>query len=246
MTDRVGETSMSNVVVLDNVEHHDLKIKVERGDAFGDNVNQALVFPNEFRDLQREYPILFRKDEKGAYQSVVLLGLDRDENLFLKGTDWDAKYIPSILARGPFSIGIHKSAEGAGEDDIKVHIDLDNAAVSKEEGFPLFLPQGGQAPYLNHVINVLRTLHDGMGISKTFFAALEEFDLIEPITLEIKTDETRQYTVPEVYSIGQEKFNNLSADALEKLHKGGVLAACYFVLASFDNIRSLVDRKNRG
>lgn len=238
---------MSNVVVLDNVEHHDLKVKIERGDAFGDNVNQALVFPNEFRDLQREYPILFRKDDKGTYKSVVLLGLDKDENLFLKGTEWDANYIPAILSRGAFSIGVHKSTEDTGGgDDIKIHIDLDNAAVNKEDGFPLFLPQGGHAPYLNHVISVLRTLHDGLTLEKTFFSALEEFDLVEPITLEIKTDETREYSVPNVYSISQDKFNNLSADALERLHKGGILAVCYWVLSSLDNIRSLVNRKNRG
>ncbi|MBL4639267.1 MAG: SapC family protein [Kordiimonadaceae bacterium] len=237
---------MSNLITLDNVEHHDLKVKIERGDVFGDNVNQALVFPNEFRDLQREYPIVFRKDEEGIYQAVVLLGLDKDENLFLNGTEWEAKYIPAVLARGPFSIGVHKIADGITEgEDAKIQIDLDNAAVNTEDGFPLFLPKGGQAPYLDHMLNILRTLHDGIGISKTFFSALEELELIEPITLEIKTSETKQYTVPEVFSISEEKFQSLSAEALNRLHKSGFLAVCYWVLASFDNIRSLVDRKNR-
>lgn len=236
---------MSNVVLLDNVEHHDLKVNTERGDVFGDNVNQALVFPNEFRDLQREYTILFRKDAEGAYQAVVLLGLDRDENLFLKGTDWDANYIPAVLARGPFSIMVQRSDDPSGGDDAKIQIDMDNAAVNKDEGFPLFLPKGGQAPYLNHMVNVLRTLHDGVAIAQTFFAALQELDLIEPVTFEVKTSKTKQYTIPEVFSISHEKFQKLPAEALDRLHKSGLLAVCYWVLASYDNVRSLVDRKNR-
>ncbi|WP_420430070.1 SapC family protein [Kordiimonas sp.] len=235
---------MATVVTLDNVEHHDLKVSADRGAVFGDNINQALVFPNEFRDAQREYPILFRKDKDGAFQSVVLLGFDRDENLFLKGKVWDARYMPAVQARGPFMIGVHRSTEGE-EADVKVHVDLDNPAVNKESGYALFLPHGGQSPYLNHIINVLRTLHDGLSISKTFFGLMEEFDLIEPLTLEVKIDDTRQYTVPQVYSISEEKFRGLSHEALGRLHETGMLAYCYWVLGSLDNIRPLVDRKIR-
>ncbi len=237
---------MANVVTLDNVEHHDLKIAADRGAALGDNVNQTIVFPNEFRDLQREYPILFRKDKEGAFQSVVLLGFDRDENLYLKGTSWDARYMPAVHARGPFLIGFHQvGGSGEAEPEVKVHIDLDNPAVNKESGYSLFLPHGGQSPYLNHIIGVLRTLHDGLAISKDFFSAMEEHDLIEPITLEVKIDDTRQYTVPQVYSISEDRFRNLSGEALTQLHQNGMLSYCYSVLASLDNIRPLVDRKIR-
>ncbi|WP_286829571.1 MULTISPECIES: SapC family protein [Kordiimonas] len=237
---------MSNVVLLDNVEHHDLKVKMNRGEAYGDHVNQALVFPNEFRDLQREYPILFRKDDEGNFCAVALLGLDRDENLFLRGDQWDGNYIPAVLARGPFSIVLQKNPdEPSADPEAKIQIDLDSPAVSKEEGLPIFLPQGGNAPILEHAVNVLRALHDGVAISKGYFAMLEELELIEPIALEIKTSETKQYSFAGVYSISQEKFQALPAEALNRLHKNGILASCYWVMASLDNIRSLVDRKNR-
>ncbi|WP_417450136.1 SapC family protein [Kordiimonas sp.] len=237
---------MPNIKMLDNVEHHNLKVKPERGAVFGDNVNQALVFPNEFRDLQREYPILFRKNAEGAFQAVALLGLDRDENLYLGGDGWDANYIPAVLARGPFSIGLQRGdGASATEADAKIQIDLDNAAVNTQEGHPLFLPQGGNAPYLEYIIAVLRTLHDGIGVAKMFFDALDSLKLIEPVTLEVKISETRQYTVPDVYSISEEKFQNLPADELNKLHKSGLLAPCYWVQSSLDNIRQLVARKNK-
>lgn len=241
------EDQMSNIVLLDNVEHHDLKVRGDRGEAFGDHVNQTLIFPNEFRDIQRDYPILFRKDPAGAYQAVALLGLERDKNLFLDGTKWAAHYIPAVLARGPFSIVLQRPNGQTGDAlDAKIQIDLDNAAVNTEDGFPLFLPQGGYAPYLEHMIGVLRTLHDGVALAQGFFKALHDLDLIEPVALEIKTSETEQFSVPDVYSINQEKFHNLPAATLEALHQSGVLAACYWVLGSLDNIQRLIDRKNRG
>lgn len=236
---------MSNVVILDNVEHQDVKVSIERGAAFGDHVNQVLVFPNEFRELQREYPILFRRDAQGAFQAIALLGFDRDENLFLKGGAWNARYLPAIQARGPFSLAVVKPEEGASEVNVKVRIDLDNPAVGQDSGYPLFLPHGGNAPYLEAILSVLEKLHSGVEISKSFFAVLEELQLIEPITLDIKVDDARQYNIPGVFSISEERLNNLTARQLEKLHKTGMLAPCYWALSSLDNIRHLVDLKNR-
>lgn len=237
---------MSNVVLLDNVEHHDLKIRAERGEAFGDHINQVLVFPNEFRELQRDYPIFFRQDAEGAYQAVALLGLDRDENLFLKGTEWDARYIPAVQARGPFSIGLRKPAPGQPDGgEPMIRIDLDSSAISKGAGHALFLPQGGFSPYLEHMLGVLRILHTGVAFAGEFFAALQALNLIEPVSLEIKLDDTKQYSVPGVSSINEERFRNLPAADLEKLHRADFLAPCFWVLSSLENVSVLVERKSR-
>ena len=43
------------------------------------------TFPTEYGDIQREYPIFFRKDPRhGESLSVALLGFAQDENLFLQ------------------------------------------------------------------------------------------------------------------------------------------------------------------
>lgn len=232
---------MSNLALLDNVEHHDLKVRADRGDTFGDHINQVLVFPNEFRALQRDYPIFFRKDSEDVFQAVALLGFERDENLFVRDGAWHASYVPAVQARGPFSILVSPGESGAPEP--KVQIDLDSPAVTKDEGYDLFLPQGGYSPYLEKIMAVLRTLHDGVGFARAFFAALEKYDLIEPLSVDIKVNDALQYSVPDVYSVAQEKFQNLPAEALLEMHQSGALAACYWVLGSFDNIGRLVDMK---
>ena len=48
---------------LNNIDHHDLGFVHLHGVAFGDNINQMLVFPTEFEEIQREYPIFFRRTD---------------------------------------------------------------------------------------------------------------------------------------------------------------------------------------
>ena len=102
---------MSTPVLLNNVDHHDVRVLLERGRLFGDAVNQTMVFPTEFEALQREYPIVFRRDPAGVYRAIALLGLEPDENLYLDGSSWSARYVPALMQRGPFSIGLPPAGE---------------------------------------------------------------------------------------------------------------------------------------
>src|SRR5436305_14653599 len=112
---------MARRVPLDNVEHAQLRL-IDRPSVDA-CVNQTLIVPPEFEELQREYPILFRGDEDGQFQSVVILGLDRGENLFLVDGAWSGRMIPATLRRGPFFLAV---AEDEADDahDAALVIDL--------------------------------------------------------------------------------------------------------------------------
>ncbi|MDX1293453.1 MAG: SapC family protein, partial [Hyphomonas sp.] len=87
---------MAKMALLNNIDHPDLRVITRYGADYGDSVNLAAVYPTEFSELQREYPIFFMKDAEGAFFCVVLLGLDKGENLFLDGDRWNARYVPAI------------------------------------------------------------------------------------------------------------------------------------------------------
>jgi hypothetical protein len=235
---------MTNRVLLNNVDHGDLRVVTGQGAAFGDNLNQVLIFPTEFEAVQREYPIFFRKDADGAFQAVALLGLDRDENLFLDdavhGGGWNARYVPAIQQRGPFSIAVRES-----DGEPMIHVDLDHPRVRAGEGEPVFLPAGGNSPYLQHVARLLGLIYDGLEIGKAMFAAFQAHDLIEPVDVEIKLDDHVQYDLPDLYAVSQERFASLDGAALEALHRAGFLAAAQWVLSSLGNVATLVELKNR-
>lgn len=235
---------MSSPVLLNNIEHGDLRITLGHDARFGDAVNQTVIFPTEFEALQREYAILFRKEPDGGYRSVVLLGLDRDENLFLEDGRWNARYVPALHQRGPFSIGVpDRDADGTLPDEPMIHIDPMHPRVTAGQGEPVFLPHGGNAPYLDHIAEVLRTIFVGNEASAPMFAAFARHELIEPVTLEIALDTGTRYDVPDCYSIGQAALRALDGPALEDLHHAGFLQLAIWAASSLGNIAHLIELK---
>lgn len=232
---------MPRIVLLNNVDHHDLRLTPRHGAEYGDCVNQMLVFPTEFEEVQREYPIFFLKGADGGFQAVALLGLDRDENLFLDGAAWKARYVPAVQARGPFSIALQ---QGEDRPEPMIHVDLDDPRLSTTEGLPLFLPQGGQSPLLEHVSALLRSIYVGVEMGAAMFPLFAELGLIEPVAVQIMLSEVDRYDLPDYHAISEERLAALDGAALERLNRAGFLRPAFLAAASLANVRRLIDLKN--
>jgi hypothetical protein len=237
---------MTKTVLLDNVTHKDLRVRTGHSADFGDNVSSALVFPSEFATVQREYPILFRKDQNGELHAVALLGLDRDENLFLDETGWNARYVPAVRQRGPFLIGFQsKDVDGEDVREPVVHVDLDHPRISETEGEPVFLRHGGNAPCLERANRMLQIIYKGTDDAKRMFSAFEGADLIEAMEVEIQLDDRVKYKLPGFLTISQERLAELDGAALERLNKPGYLHLAMLVVTSLGNVSWLIYLKNR-
>lgn len=234
-----GPETMTNVL-LNNVDHHDLRVIARYCAEFGDDINQVMVFPTEFESLQREYPIVFRRDAEGVLRPVALLGLGRAENLFLDGEGgWRARAIPALQQRGPFSIAAPETAEG----DPMIRIDPDHPRVSRSEGMALFLPHGGNTPYLQHVTGVLQIIYLGHHLMAPMFAAFEAAGLLRQVNLEARVGENEVYAISEVFTIDRERLAALGGEELAALHRGGFLQAAFHAASSLANIARLIELK---
>jgi hypothetical protein len=238
---------MSNAVLLNNIEHKDVKVDAKQSAKYGDSVNRSLVFSTEFGDLQKEYPILFFKDlNTNTFQSHVILGFDRDENLFLDENGWRGNYVPAMFARGPFLIGYQQQdVNGSMRREPVVHIDTVNPRVGTGNGEPVFLPFGGESPYLQKVMKTLQLIEQGAAFDKLMFASFEAEGLLEPVAIDITLSNIREYKLVDYYTINEEKLAQLSGEGLEKLHQSGVLKLAYFALSSLGNIKKLIELKNK-
>ena len=238
---------MARYALLNNVDHHDLRLLLRYGAEFGDNMATVLTFPTEYADVQREYPIFFRKDPAtGEFHSVALLGFQEGENLFLEGGRWNAKYLPAIIARGPFLIGFQEQqVDGAMRNEPVIHVDLDHPRVSRTEGQPVFLPRGGNSPLLEHIAAVLRGIHQGLEVSKAMFAEFARLELIEPVKLEVAVSESEKYALQGLQTINQEKLRALDDESVLRLHRSGFLQGAHLVIASLGNVKSLMQMKQR-
>ncbi len=156
---------MTRHMLLNNIDHQELRVLHQFGAAFGDAVAVLPAFALEWSELQKQYPILLRRDA-GQWQAVVMLGLAPDENLFLSqaaANGWDASYVPLAAEKGPFLIGFQRPAglalnaehtprQAPDPRDAVVHIDIKHPRISQSAaGLPVFLPQGGASPYLQYI-----------------------------------------------------------------------------------------------
>lgn len=242
---------MSRTVLLNNVEHHDLRVITARGARYGDGEMLAPTFFREFRDLQAHYPIVFQKISDGGYRSVALLGLRQNENLFLQGglddagattagERWDAHYLPLAIERLPFLIGI-------ADEEPMVHIDLDHPRVVRGggEGEALFLEHGGSTALLERAASLLSALHEGLRDDAGFIAALRRHQLLEPFALDIRLDEHAHHRLAGFHTIDERSLRGLDGAALHDLSQAGYLEAAYMALASMSRLRDLIERLSR-
>lgn len=227
------------IVKLDNVDHGDLTVAVRHDAAFGDAVNQVAVFPTEFEQVQRDYPILFRQDSDGRFYAIALTGLDLDENLFLGPEGWTAHYVPAVRQHGPFVLRVGEAGEA------EICVDMNDPRVGDPAGEPLFLRHGGTAPYLLHVGRVLETLRRGVEAQTPFFEALVRHELIKPVTLDVEIDDGLHYRIDDVFAIDGDRLAALSDADVGRLHRGGVLRAAIMASASLDNVARLIELKRR-
>ena len=237
---------MARYELLNNVAHKDLRVATGFGPQFGDDVGMVPAFPSEYAELQREYPIFFRKDSDGQWQSVALLGFEQRENLFLQNGRWSAAYLPGAAAKGPFLIGFQEQhTDGELRQEPVIHIDLDHPRVNHVEGEAVFLPQGGNSPYLEHIATVLRGIRDGSEFGSAMFSAFDSMGLIQPVNLDVQLDERYRVNVNGLHSIDRDRLAALDAESLAQLNRAGYLEGAYLVLASLQNMRRLMAEKQR-
>ena len=146
---------MARHELLDNVVHKDLCVDTRFGAGLGDPAGLVPVWPTEFAELQREYPIFLQKGEgESEYHAVALLGFDASENLFLDGDRWNANYLPGAVAGRSRSASATRKLRLARTRAGRARRHGASARPATARAWRCSCP-GRAQPYLDHVITVL-------------------------------------------------------------------------------------------
>ncbi len=233
---------MSNHAILTAETHRDLRVRPERAPELGDGVMCCLTVPAEFRQVQNEYPILFRLDaERETFAAYAMFGFENGENLFLDGGRWDARYRPLAIDIQPFLIGQTDAADA----DKQVHVDMNSPRIATSEGVRVFDDTGRPTPYLETMAEKLGALDAGYQATADFMAALRALDLLEPMSLDITLNDGSTNRLVGFHVIDENKLRALDADDVADLHAKGYLMPIFMAVASLSNITDLVARKNK-
>lgn len=244
------EKPVTNIQVLSYRQHSHLKVITGYADEFGDNVESLLTFVNELGDMQREYPLVFRKDaDTGEFGLIALLGLEANENLFIQQNQWRARYIPFAIKRGPFIVGYQdQSSIGGSSQEPVIYVDLNNPKINADQnnsqGEAVFSSDGKISEYMQQVNQSLLAIHQGMEFNQKMISLFKELDLIESVNLDIELNNGQKIQLQGNYTINQQKLSSLDGEALQRLNQSGFLQAAFLIMGSLSNIQYLVNLKN--
>ena len=238
---------MPNHQLLDNITHKDVHVITEHSTQLSDKSSYSHVFISEFRDVQTHYPIFFQKNaQTGQFEAIALFGLAGEENLFLTDAGWQANYLPLSIQRRPFLIGFQENTEdGVVNEEPVIHIDMDSPRISYNQGEAVFLPQGGQSPYLQQMAATLMAIHQGHQQTQSFIEALQQRDLLESVEIKVTLDDNSGHAMDFLYTINEEKVEQLPDEVIVDLQRLGYLKAIHMILASMPNMSHLIELKNR-
>lgn len=234
-------------ILLNNIEHKDLRVATNHSARFGDNNYFGLVVPSEFSMVLNHYPIFIQKDSNtGKFFFAALFGFQEGENLFLDNSGWNSDYIPLSCLRHPFLIGQQVQMEN-GDKVLKrvINIDMDNPRVAAAEGERLFTDAGAPTDYLNNIADILEDLHEGFLAAEQLIDQLLAYNLLESFTLKVNFNEYKKYELPGFYTINETALAALSDEKVVALYRNGNMEKIFAILHSHTRVSALMSLKSQ-
>lgn len=229
---------MSDIKPLDNNTHKDLRLDTTKIYEHSVDHHATYLQAQEFGFASATYPIAFVKNQdNNQFKPIVMLGLEKNENLFLEDGKWLATYIPGSIRRHPFYM-IPRNEELT---DWAVCIDENSSALGTEVGDKLFNDDGSPSKITQAVQKFLAEMVEMDHVTNAFCKFLDDNELLKVGNVNDASDKP---LVAGVYFVDEERLDNLSDEKMVEVKKRGFLTPIYAHLSSLNKINELFKRKS--
>lgn len=231
-------TSTPKIMPLNKEAHAALKINNDNAFAHVAEEHLLPVTAHEYVLAGAEYPIVFVKnEERGIYQSVVMLGLAAKQNLFVEQSNWQGNYVPVAARNYPLAL-VKESAES---ERLLVAVDENSPRVGNDKGEALFNEDGTETEFLTQRKQQMAEFIELGQVTNKLIAKLQSLDLFKQQVLTLKVEGGEQ-RINGIYLVDEEKLANLDDATLLELHKNGYLKVIYAHLLSLQHTQKLVKK----
>ena len=229
-----------NIVPLNKEVHGDWSIEAVSNYKHTSETNSLYIAAIEFTKAANEYPIVFGIAEDESVFPAVILGLRKNENLYInKKGEWLANYVPAYVRRYPFILA-------TGENDptqFTVCIDEDCPGFNKKgKGTALFDEDGNESDLLKNSVEFLKEYQNHIQLTTLFCKHIKDLGLLEPMKADIKLADGEEISLGGFMGINREKLKALDSDTMANLVKTDQMELIYAHLVSLGNIDSLMGK----
>jgi len=227
-----------NIVPLNKEVHGNWSIEAVSNYKHTSETNSLYIAAIEFIKAASEYPIVFGMGTDESVFPVVILGLRKNENLYInKKGEWLANYIPAYVRRYPFILAIDENVS----DKFTVCVDSECPGFNnKGEGTRLFDEDGNESDLLKNSVEFLKEYQNHIQLTTLFCNNIKELGLLEPMKADVKMADGEEISLGGFMGINREKLKALDSETMENLVKTDQMELIYAHLISLGNIDSLM------
>ncbi|MDY6984375.1 MAG: SapC family protein [Pseudomonadota bacterium] len=227
---------------LNRTRHRDLRIRPRTGNfAFAARLNSVPLVCGEFSLAARDYPIVFAGAPTGTCLPAALLGLLRNDNLFVgpSGQWAQGAHVPAFLRRYPFVV-----ADSA-KSDTEFTVCVDAPALADgnaQDAVRLFEQNGRDSQALEYAKRFLADYQGQVRRTHAFVKLLVEHELLLQKKIDVRRPDGTVQTLHGFCVVDETKLQALTGSALASLSESGALGLAYVHLMSLSNTQHLLAR----
>lgn len=185
-----------------------------------------------------EFPLFISKvSNTNSWAISALCGLAPGENVFCQQHQWLAHYTPLCLKTLPLLIQMNDQGS-------QTLLDTQSVAISEDKGEALYLSTGRPSAYLNAKQKLLAERVAAMSQTTELLNQLAELDLFQPVDLIIEFADNTQQRVGGLYSLNEQRIQELSPAQLASLNKHNTLSVLFNILGSIFQVNRLIRLHN--
>jgi len=232
---------MANLVPLKKEQHQNLKVSSQRNLSHVAKQHIVPVHAREYAQASTSFPILLVKDpESERFRSIVMLGLEAGENLYLTDEKWNGVYVPQSVSMVPFALGLDPEKEKT----LTACIDMDSEFVGEDKENALFDAEGNDTEFFKNVQESLGRLYDNEVMTEKFVQELVDNDLLVELELSMSFSTGENKKLVGLFGIDEKKLQDLSDDKVLDFHKRGLFIPIHAMLGSLGQVNRLAQLRN--
>lgn len=228
-----------NWIPLSKSKHMDLGLTRNRNYFIYKKSQLVHICAFELQNAAASMPLVFA-DDKGVTRFVGVLGLQRDENLFVDSAgNWKLDFIPAKLQVYPFRLAKFDDGNGA-----LLFLEENNILVKEGDRDKLFSENGEESEILRNYISLLANIAKSDVIVSEACRLINEFGLLEPFNIqprvERNVEKPRLGAILKLNTLNFEKLSDSQFLRLRSTRALDIIFAHLFSLRRFSSLYKLL------
>ncbi|WOT05036.1 SapC family protein [Shewanella youngdeokensis] len=233
---------MKTLVELSPEQHKHLNVVPNSGAKHVAQQNLINLRVTEVAKAACCMPIFFVRDNhSGNWVLTGFTSFVQGQNLLVRDDQWRALYTPTALQTHPFYL----MQSPKDPQQYTIGLDPESSALTTEPGETMFDEHGKASLYLSNIKTLIETDLNNDMLTHKFSQKVVDLGLLKAVNIAVNHQHNASQSLNGLFTINEEKLQQLPSDSLKELSKLGYLSPLYAMLTSLYQLNALIQYHNQ-